>query len=140
MGFGVVAREYLQRLPLEKGVHRDIDENGNLLMRRIGKVDSERRQLATALAVPSCSIRRLSGIDRDDQLLRTIQLDPSDYIRVLSVPLRLANGRYRAPLCSGTTMWRRSRARRGRLFVAAFWVSGQLRLVDAGTGCRSKRR
>jgi hypothetical protein len=52
-GFAPVARNYLQRLPPEKGMRRDIDENGDLLVRRAGKVDADRRQLVSALAVPS---------------------------------------------------------------------------------------
>jgi biotin-(acetyl-CoA carboxylase) ligase len=52
-GFGEVAREYLARLKPEKGVRRDIDENGDLLVRRIGKTDVERKKLVPALARPS---------------------------------------------------------------------------------------
>lgn len=52
-GFGTVAKNYLERLPLEKGVRRDIDENGDLLVRRMAKVEVERHELATALAKPS---------------------------------------------------------------------------------------
>ena len=48
---GEVAKNYLARLSLEKGAHRDIDENGDLMVRRAGKV--ERRPLVPALAVPS---------------------------------------------------------------------------------------
>jgi biotin-(acetyl-CoA carboxylase) ligase len=52
-GFAEVAKNYLARLPTEKGVRRDIDENGDLLLRRMGKPDVERRQLVPALATPS---------------------------------------------------------------------------------------
>ena len=52
-GFGAVAKEYLQRLPRDKGLRRDIDETGDLLMRRVGKVEVERRKLVPALGVPS---------------------------------------------------------------------------------------
>jgi biotin-(acetyl-CoA carboxylase) ligase len=52
-GFGVVAKEYLQRLPRDKGLRRDIDENGDLLVRRMGKVDVERKELLRLLATPS---------------------------------------------------------------------------------------
>ncbi len=52
-GFKVTAGTYLSRLEPEKGVHRDIDDNGDLLVRRIGKVDAERRPLVAALATPS---------------------------------------------------------------------------------------
>jgi biotin-(acetyl-CoA carboxylase) ligase len=52
-GFGEVAKSYLARLAPEKGVRRDIDDNGDLLVRRMGKADAERRWLVPALAVPS---------------------------------------------------------------------------------------
>ena len=52
-GFGAIAREYLQRLPAESGVRRDIDENGDLLVRRTGKTEAQRMALASALSVPS---------------------------------------------------------------------------------------
>ena len=50
-GFGEVAKNYLARLASEPGVRRDIDETGDLMVRRAGKV--ERRPLVPALAVPS---------------------------------------------------------------------------------------
>src|SRR6185312_13778404 len=49
-GFGAVAKDYLSRLKSEKGTRRDIDENGDLLVRRTGKVESERKKLVPALA------------------------------------------------------------------------------------------
>jgi biotin-(acetyl-CoA carboxylase) ligase len=49
-GFGAVAKNYIARLPAEKGVRRDIDENGDLLVRRMGKTDVERRPLIGKLA------------------------------------------------------------------------------------------
>ena len=52
-GFAEVAKNYLGRLAAEKGARRDIDENGDLLVRRMGKVEVERRGLVPALAVPS---------------------------------------------------------------------------------------
>jgi hypothetical protein len=52
-GFGAIAKEYLSRLPVEKGVRRDIDENGDLLVRRMGKADVERKKLLPALLTPS---------------------------------------------------------------------------------------
>jgi biotin-(acetyl-CoA carboxylase) ligase len=52
-GFAVVARNYLARLPVEQGLRRDIDENGDLLIRRIGKADVERKKLLLQLAQPS---------------------------------------------------------------------------------------
>jgi biotin-(acetyl-CoA carboxylase) ligase len=51
-GFGAVAKSYLARLPVEKGLRRDIDEGGNLLVRRMGKVEVERKMLLTQLAKP----------------------------------------------------------------------------------------
>jgi biotin-(acetyl-CoA carboxylase) ligase len=53
LGFGAVAREYLQRLLPEKGSRRDIDEIGDLLIHRVGSVDAERKKLIPALAAPS---------------------------------------------------------------------------------------
>jgi biotin-(acetyl-CoA carboxylase) ligase len=52
-GFDAVAKEYVKHLPRDKGVRRDIDENGDLLVRRIGKVEVERKTLSSLLAVPS---------------------------------------------------------------------------------------
>jgi len=52
-GFGEVAKSYLARLSLEKGVRRDIDVSGDLLVRRMGKAETERRSLVQALAAPS---------------------------------------------------------------------------------------
>ena len=52
-GFGAVARSYLERLPVEKGLRRDIDENGDLLIRRMGKVEVERNKLLPRLAKPA---------------------------------------------------------------------------------------
>ncbi len=49
-GFGAVANNYLARLPIEKGVRRDIDVNGDLLLRRMGKPDVERHGLLPRLA------------------------------------------------------------------------------------------
>ncbi len=52
-GFGAIAKEYLSRLPAEKGVRRDLDENGDLLVRRMGKTAVERRKLVPILNKPS---------------------------------------------------------------------------------------
>ena len=52
-GFDAVARSYLERLPPEKGMRRDIDENGDLLIRRMGKVEVERKKLLPRLAKPA---------------------------------------------------------------------------------------
>lgn len=54
-GFAAVSKSYLQRLApeSEKGIRRDIDDNGDLLLRRMGKTQAERRKLASALATPS---------------------------------------------------------------------------------------
>jgi len=48
-----VAKSYLERLTPESGVRRDIDDNGDLLVRRMGKVDVERHALESRLAQPS---------------------------------------------------------------------------------------
>jgi biotin-(acetyl-CoA carboxylase) ligase len=52
-GFAAVAKRYLQYLPPESGVWRDIDDNGDLLIRRSGQSAIERRALSPALATPS---------------------------------------------------------------------------------------
>ena len=52
-GFAAVAKDYLSRLQPEKGVSRNIDDNGDLLVRRMGKVEVERRKLLPLLATPS---------------------------------------------------------------------------------------
>jgi biotin-(acetyl-CoA carboxylase) ligase len=52
-GFAALAREYIARLPTEPGTRRQIDENGDLLERRVGKAEAERRRLLPALAAPS---------------------------------------------------------------------------------------
>jgi hypothetical protein len=53
-GFGEIAKSYLARLEPEPGVRRDIDETGDLLVRRmVGKAEPERRSLTRALAEPS---------------------------------------------------------------------------------------
>jgi biotin-(acetyl-CoA carboxylase) ligase len=48
-GFDAVARSYLQWLPTEAGLRHDIDDNGDLLMRRTGAA-AERRPLLPKLA------------------------------------------------------------------------------------------
>jgi biotin-(acetyl-CoA carboxylase) ligase len=52
-GFGAIAREFLQRLQRESGLRRDIDENGDLIVRRVGETEPERMVLASALSAPS---------------------------------------------------------------------------------------
>lgn len=52
-GFAAVGRDYLTRLSPENGARQGLDENGDLLLRRAGKKDVERRPLASALAAPS---------------------------------------------------------------------------------------
>jgi biotin-(acetyl-CoA carboxylase) ligase len=52
-GFGAVMKEYLSRLPPEKGARRDIDQNGDLLVRWIASDQAERRALVPALEAPS---------------------------------------------------------------------------------------
>jgi len=52
-GFGAVAKTYLSQLPLEKGVRLDIDDNGDLLVRRMGAEAVERRSFIEMIAAPS---------------------------------------------------------------------------------------
>ncbi len=52
-GFAVLAKEYLPRLAIDKGLRRELDDNGDLLVRRMGSEAIERRSFRDALAVPS---------------------------------------------------------------------------------------
>jgi hypothetical protein len=52
-GFAAVGREYLTKLTGESGLRRDIDENGDMLVRRMSGGEAERRPLIKALATPS---------------------------------------------------------------------------------------
>ncbi len=52
-GFRAVAKDYLARLPRAPGTRRDIDEGGDLIVRRAGKAEGERNKLAPLLAAPS---------------------------------------------------------------------------------------
>ena len=52
-GFGAVAKNYLARLPAEKSARRSIDENGDLLIRRVDKADTERKRMISALSSPT---------------------------------------------------------------------------------------
>ena len=52
-GFASVAACYLSRLAPEKGARREIADNGDLLVHRVGEIAIERRSLLGALAVPS---------------------------------------------------------------------------------------
>jgi len=52
-GFGAVARSYFERFQPASGMRRDIDEAGDLLVRRAGTVDVEREALLPRLKVPS---------------------------------------------------------------------------------------
>ena len=52
-GFGAVAKNYLARLSIEKGLRRDIDENGDLLVRRMSQAEVvERNVLLAQLGKP----------------------------------------------------------------------------------------
>ena len=52
-GFDAVAQSYLERLPRESGLRRDIDDNGDLLVRRMGRAEVDRKQLLPRLAAPA---------------------------------------------------------------------------------------
>jgi biotin-(acetyl-CoA carboxylase) ligase len=52
-GFAAVAQAYLGRIAPSSGVRREIDDNGDLLLRRVIGNEVERRSLVQALAVPS---------------------------------------------------------------------------------------
>jgi biotin-(acetyl-CoA carboxylase) ligase len=52
-GFRAVARSYLERMPPKQGIRRDIDEDGDLLIRHMGKVDVSRQKLLPRLGEPA---------------------------------------------------------------------------------------
>jgi biotin-(acetyl-CoA carboxylase) ligase len=52
-GFSAVAKDYLSRLVPEKGVSRSLADDGDLLIRRMGKIEVECRKLLPLLAAPS---------------------------------------------------------------------------------------
>lgn len=56
-GFDMVAKNYLERLPRESGVRRSIDDNGDLLIRRMARpgatAEPERMALLPRLKTPS---------------------------------------------------------------------------------------
>src|SRR5215468_6915406 len=49
-GFGEIAKNYLARLSREEALRREIAENGDLVLGRVGASEAERRSLAGALA------------------------------------------------------------------------------------------
>jgi biotin-(acetyl-CoA carboxylase) ligase len=52
-GFAEVAKNYLSRLAPERGVRRELDDNGDLLMRGVDKPGIDRRSLLRDLESPS---------------------------------------------------------------------------------------
>jgi hypothetical protein len=52
-GFGEISKNYLARLPPQMGVRRDVDENGDLLVRSLISQGLERRSFTDALATVS---------------------------------------------------------------------------------------
>jgi hypothetical protein len=52
-GFDAVSKTYLQYLTPESGVRREIADNGDLLIRRVGKPEVERRPLLPVLSAPT---------------------------------------------------------------------------------------
>lgn len=52
-GFGTIAKTYISRLQRDSGIRREIEDNGDLTVRRAGKDAVERRQLVEALASSS---------------------------------------------------------------------------------------
>jgi biotin-(acetyl-CoA carboxylase) ligase len=60
-GFAAVARIYLERLPRESGLRRSIDDNGDLLLQRLGRTEAERMELAPRLVGPSWYDPRTKG-------------------------------------------------------------------------------
>jgi len=48
-GFGAVAKSYIERLPREQGIRRDIDDNGDLLIRGMGRAEVTRMKFLPKL-------------------------------------------------------------------------------------------
>jgi biotin-(acetyl-CoA carboxylase) ligase len=60
-GFDAVAREFLLRLPRQRQVSHVIDDNGDLLVRRIGTDRTDRRDLRKGLLSPSWLDPKVGG-------------------------------------------------------------------------------
>ena len=60
-GFDGSRRTYLSRLAPEKGVRRDIDDNGDLLVRRVGKPEPSGSRWSPRSPRRRGSIRRRGG-------------------------------------------------------------------------------
>ena len=60
-GVGVVIKEYLSRLSPEKGARRELDQNGDLLVRWVASNQAERRALVPVLETPSWYDARRGG-------------------------------------------------------------------------------
>ncbi|MBX6426957.1 MAG: hypothetical protein IRZ09_13665 [Variibacter sp.] len=60
-GFSAVAKAYLERLPLEFGLRGAIAENGDLMLRRAGEADGERRSLLPRLTEVAWLDRETGG-------------------------------------------------------------------------------
>ena len=54
-------RKLSERMPLDRGVRRDIDENGDLLIRPTGKVEVSKQKLLPRLGDRPDSMRQLRG-------------------------------------------------------------------------------
>ena len=52
-GFGAVAKSFIERLPREQGLRREIDDNGDLLVRRMASTGVERNVLLPQLREPA---------------------------------------------------------------------------------------
>jgi len=52
-GYAALMKEYLKQLSPEKGARRDIDQNGDLVVRWVASGETERRPLVPALETPS---------------------------------------------------------------------------------------
>lgn len=53
IGFGAVAKSYVEYLPREKGLRCDIDDNGDFLVRRMAESQAERNELLPRLHEPA---------------------------------------------------------------------------------------
>jgi hypothetical protein len=60
-GFAAVARSYCEYLPREQGLRHDIDDNGDVLLRRTVSPDAERMALLPRLAAPAWYDKKAKG-------------------------------------------------------------------------------
>ena len=137
-GFGAIAKEYLPRLPTEKGVRRDIDENGDLLVRRMGKTDVARRSCCRPCCSRPGTIRR-----REARAREAASHHPARSVRYVRVRARRRARRMggdAAPSCSRTPIPGGLQGKERTRFSRRLSRRDVARLVDTGADRGGERR